>query len=174
MWYKVNMTKVVAAYWPERAENKTECALRISTALHGLAGASERFDTWNIVGKPRSPSLSASEITSAKVKDFLFTNKRDSDNSEIEQLGVSLNLWNKHKASVAMTCGSYSKFVRNCFVVTFECDSEDELQALENKIFELAVSAFGAKYGAHGVASTFKVNHNEAIQRIRDSFYVLP
>jgi hypothetical protein len=111
-------TYKVGAYWGPRSETKEACAAWLSRVFEHLGRASSVFEKWYQKGRSRRGALTkpVNVQDPAELVALLERgrNRRDIDNSIIENLGFSLALWNgqeeSHVAELSTTCGAWHCF----------------------------------------------------------------
>jgi hypothetical protein len=110
----------VGAYWSARKETRRDCAVRIVKFFEAIA-EQPPFARWYFKTRSRKAVLVPFEISVEAIHHQLKTNDRDIDGATIPELGFSLNVWNGSDdapASFAVTCGAFSKYVKNSAVLS--------------------------------------------------------
>ncbi len=104
----------VRARWAARQEPIEECASRAVECLRRLGECDEAFRKWFKRGMSREEALASRvEVTLEACQDLLARgrNRRDFDNTVIEELGFATSLWNGRDgdagAGVSFACGQY-------------------------------------------------------------------
>jgi hypothetical protein len=115
---------VAGAYWGMRPEDIGSCTDRLVGFLSALGNAHPLFAEWFKPGKARVSAIGQPvEQTPDAIRALLLAgrNRRDDDNSVIEELGFSARLWNaKHYGAVlGIGCGICSKWVSNAVSIEF-------------------------------------------------------
>ncbi len=109
----------VGAYWSSRKETREECAKRIAMFLESIADRPS-FRRWFLKKRSRKATSLPLEISVPAIGEELRTNNRDIDGAAILELGFNLNVWNGNEnapASFAVTCGAFSRQVKNSAVL---------------------------------------------------------
>lgn len=118
----------IGAYWGPRREPVEQCTERLANCLKDLAAASDVFAAWYEKGRSKhSAKKHAIEPTHDALLGILNAgrNKRDIDETMIDELGFRVGLWNGESegraASLSVTCGLYaqSEHLRNAVVLSF-------------------------------------------------------
>jgi hypothetical protein len=110
----------VGSYWSARKETRHECALRIAKFLAAIADQPS-LTRWYLKARNRKAARVPLEISAEAIESCLKTNNRDDDGTAIEELGFRLSLWNGSSGSptsFTVTCGAFSKFVKNSAVLS--------------------------------------------------------
>lgn len=116
----------LGAYWGIRRETRTECALRISTALTAMTKHHSALGSWYRKGRTKSAAIKNQlDVSAESLGEILKTNRRDADGSEISELGFSIGLWNGSDVlpvSFSATCGACTKYVKNSVMLELPAD----------------------------------------------------
>lgn len=135
----------IGAYWGPRRESDVQCAHRMTTCLQRLRNCDEVFSQWFQKATSRSNALTLPiDIGPQDAALSLFKsgrNRRDNDQTPIEDLGFRVSLWNGHKSTrssaMSVACGIYAdnQHLRNSVVL----DLPDELANASGKDRCLAI-----------------------------------
>lgn len=113
---------LIGLYWSARKESLDRCSERYFASLSALQV--HGFNSYFRKGRTRKAALKQPfEVSLAAVRESLErgVNRRDIDRKPIPELGFSFSLWSGHSDeesySISATCGSYSQYVGNYFVL---------------------------------------------------------
>lgn len=115
----MNESLFIGAYWSSRKESRQECAERIATFLRSIESHAG-LDRWFLKARSRKAAMMPLELTIEAIGERLKTNSQDTDGTPIQELGFNLNVWNgsdANPASLVITCGVFSSFVKNSAVL---------------------------------------------------------
>lgn len=120
---------VAGAYWGNRREDVESCTNRLAGFLGALSEAHPLLADWFRPGKTRVSAIGRPvEQTPDALRALLLAgrNRRDDDNSVMEELGFSARLWNakRYGAVLGVVCGTFSKWVSNAVSIEFP-EAED-------------------------------------------------
>lgn len=115
----MNDNLFIGAYWSSREENRRECAERVLRFLNSIKMHPD-LTHWFWKLKSRKEAAVPLELSIAGIEEGLKTNNRDSNGTAIRELGFSMGAWNGNDAkpaSLGITCGASSNFVKNSVVL---------------------------------------------------------
>lgn len=126
----------VGAYWGKRKETRDECAKRIADLLQRLGQEHPALATWYQKGRSKGEALrNIVELSADSICRIFEMHNRDTDGSQIEELGYRIGVWNGSNelpASFSASCGCYSDFVGNSAVLDFD-PSWDDVKAMSSE-----------------------------------------
>lgn len=111
----MNECPFIGAYWSSREETRRQCAERAVTYLRSIE-SHPGLGQWFLKGRSRKKAMSPLEVTLEGLERRLKSNNREDDGTAIHDLGFTLGIWNgaeRKSASLAITCGASSKFIKN-------------------------------------------------------------
>lgn len=115
---------VLGAYWGPRRESVDACAMRLSRCLRELGSAHEVLASWYRKGTGRAARQKPPVATDVEsLRDLLLAgrNRTDFGREVIEELGFSVDLWNRNPVEVGLGihCGSHTTVagIMNSFVL---------------------------------------------------------
>lgn len=133
---------LIGLYWSARKESLDRCSERYFASLSALQA--HGFNSFFRKGRTRKDALKQPfEVSLAAVRESLArgVNRRDTDRKPIPELGFSFSLWSGHadeeSYSVSATCGSYSQYVGNCFIVELPSTGARSLPSALQTAFDL-------------------------------------
>lgn len=150
----------IGAYWSSRKESRDECAQRAASFLQSL-GDQPLLRNWHPKTKTRrDPPPQSLPLLPQELSKRFTTNNRDSDRTPILELGYSFSAWNGNHAmpaSFAMTCGCYSRRVKNCATLALPGIASADADAIEEfgHLLELLVKAWEPDFGVATTMQTF-------------------
>ena len=114
---------LIGLYWSARQESLDHCSDRCFASLSALQA--HGFNSFFRLGRTRKAALKQPfEVSLAAVRESLErgVNRRDTDRQPIPELGYSFSFWSggsdDEAYSVSTTCGCYSQYVGNHFVLS--------------------------------------------------------
>lgn len=115
----MNENPFIGAYWDARRENRQQCAHRVHRFLLSLQ-SDAILSKWYLKARSRREADVALELQAEVIAKRLRTNVRDVGGEAIQELGFSISVWNglaSTPASLAVTCGAFSEYVKNSAVI---------------------------------------------------------
>lgn len=110
----------LGAYWTGRAEDRGQCASRISAFLRAAGAAHASLGPWFRKASRKSAAFKPVDISPAGIESLLTTNNSDVSGQPILDLGFSLGIWNGDNAGFSVTIGATSPYIKNAAVLSFE------------------------------------------------------
>jgi hypothetical protein len=136
----------VGVYWSERPESREVVAVRIANFLAVIARYGDVLAKWFLKARSKRAAFAPIEIEPGSIAAALKVNRRDVGGEVVPELGFSLGLWNGRTASLSLTAGAFSPYVRNSVVLAFE-DGEWANRDLLRKVLSAAIEAFDPDHG---------------------------
>lgn len=127
---------LIGAYWAPRREGKEQCAKRIAKLL-SLLEEDPLLKVWYRKGRTRKKAQRPFSVSLASISDNLDDYRTEDSGRPIDELGFHLELWNGNDASpasLAITCGGCSAYIRNHAVL--------RLPELKDQITEREIERF--------------------------------
>jgi hypothetical protein len=113
---------LVQAHWRERREGRGQCAQRLLEMLTRLSQEAHWLQDWFPKGRTRKTAMgSPIRPIAAELEQLLQIHRGDADGLPIDDLGFNFFAWNGEfelPVSLSITCGSYSRFVKNCVAIS--------------------------------------------------------
>ncbi len=136
---------LIGLYWSARQESLDHCSDHCLASLSALQ--THGYNSLFLKGRTRKAALKQPfEVSLAAVYRLLErgVNRRDSNHQRIPEFGFSFSLWSGGSGdeaySVSATCGSYSQYVGNHFVLDLPSSGPRSLPSS----LESALALFGA------------------------------
>jgi Immunity protein 52 len=127
----------IGAYWSARRESASACARRLETCLSELALVHPSLKGWRPTGPEKQAAIAARVVHSADDFQLLLAagaHRRDTDGTEMPELGFTLGLWNgepNQSAGITVSCGAWHEQITNAFVLKLpRADQAKELYEL--------------------------------------------
>lgn len=147
----MNQTYIVGAYWGSRSDGLEVCASSLVEYLEKISVAHPSLGSWYPKGS--IDRISDDEVFSIRRDDIEIAlnegrSRRDTDKTEFDDLGYTINLWNgpEYSMTLSIRCGSSSDFAVNHVVLTIPADSANKSGLLDSsiarRIIESTVSAW--------------------------------
>ncbi len=96
------MSNLIRVAWGPKSSTVGECAICVARTLDSLASLHPLLAHWWPTGTKYSEEVCSTAIPQLEGLVRRGVNRRDSDQSVIEDLGFSVSLWNRHKSSDKM------------------------------------------------------------------------
>lgn len=102
----------LGAYWGDRRESLSECADRLAQCLTALGEIDDLLQNWYLRGKSRTSATMPVGLDPEVLGGLLAkgVNRRDVGGEVLDDLGFSIDLWNRARPAIAMggTVGAHA------------------------------------------------------------------